>query len=669
MRITLETVERVAFAGGASFGKAGPYERLAGKIRLGVDPKAPHNRVIVDLDKAQKGADGLVECVADFTILKPVDLAKGNRRLFYDWGNRGNIRCLQFFNDAIHSNTPRDAAHAGNGFLFRRGYTVVWVAWEGDLLPGDGRFVLDTPIATESGKPITAPVRVEYILDEPGVKCLPLSGRASTRSFPTVSLDTSKATLTVRPYPDEPRVKIDPSRWEFARLEGGAGLDGSASETGVAPSDQHIHLKDGFPPGLIYELVYTARDPRVHGLGHAMVRDAIAFFRNDASEKNPLKGGIDKAYCWGRSQTGRAIRDYVYLGFNDDGQGKRVFDGVLPHVAGAGKQWFNHRFSLPVVPAGQQHEDHFNIADRFPFSYAQSTDHNTGKTDAILKRPKTDPLVIHTQTSSEYWQRRGSLVHTDTSGNDLAQPDNVRVFLWASSQHMSDPNLKKPSKGVCQNYVNIVLTTPLFRAALDALDKWATDGTPPPDSRMPRRADGTLIPMEEWRKKFPAIPGIMLPAGPNSLKLLDFGPDADDKGILTVEPPRVLDNQTYAVMVPAVDADGNDLGGVRMPTVDAPLGTYTGWNLRARGGGYGSSHTFTGSYIPLPETEAERAFTRDPRPSILARYKDKQGYVRAIETAAKKLVADRLMLEEDVPRVVDAARDWGRPRHDVKTLS
>ncbi|MSP48739.1 MAG: hypothetical protein EXQ95_05360 [Alphaproteobacteria bacterium] len=667
MRITLETAERVAFAEGAPFGDAGPYERLAGKIRLAVDPAAAHNRVIVDLDKAPRGADGLVECVADFTILKPVDISRGNRRLFYDWGNRGNIRALQFFNDAVHTNTPRSAADAGNGFLFRRGYTMAWIAWEGDLLPGDGRFVLDTPVATDAGKPIAGPVRAEYVLDDLGVNCLPLSGRASTRSFPTVSLDTAKATLTVRRYPNDPRVKIDPSRWQFARLEGGAGLDGAGGETGIAPSDRHIYLADGFAPGLIYELVYTARDPRVHGLGHAMLRDAIGFFRHDASERNPLRG-IEKAYCWGRSQTGRAIRDFVYLGFNDDGQERKVFDGVLPHVAGAGKQWFNHRFSLPVTPAGQQHEDHDNPADRFPFAYAEATDHNTGQRDAILKRPKTDPLVIHTQTATEYWQRRGSLVHTDTQGNDLAPPPGVRVFLWASSQHMADPQLKKPTKGVCQNYVNVVSTSPLFRAALDALDRWVTDGTPPPDSRMPRRADGTLVPMEAWAKQFPAIPGVMRPKGPSELRLLDYGPDFD-KGILSVEPPRVLHNQTYAVLVPAVDADGNDLGGVRMPVVDAPLGTYTGWNLRARGGGHGSNHNFTGSYIPLPETDAEQAMTGDPRKSILARYRDKAGYVRAIEAAARKLVAERLMLEEDVPRVVDAARDWGRPRHDVRTLS
>ena len=666
MRITLEVAARNAFAGGMAFGEAGAYERLAGRVRLAVDPAAPQNRTIVDLDKAPKGPDGLVECSADLMILKPVDMARGNRRLFYDWGNRGNIRSLQFFNDAVHSNAPLAAEHAGNGFLFRRGYTVVWIGWEGDLVPGSGRFTIDTPVATDNGKPITGRVRQEFILDEPGIACLPLSGRASTRSPATASLDTSKASLTVRSYAGDPRVPIDPQRWQFARLESGAGLDGASGETGIVPSDQHIYLPAGFVPGMIYELIYTAKEPRVHGLGYAMVRDAISFLRYDGSERNPLKG-IEKAYCWGRSQTGRAIRDYVYEGFNDDGSGRRVFDGVLPHVAGAGRQWFNHRFSLPVTPAGQQHEDNDNFADRFPFSYAESTDHNTGRRDAILKRPKTDPLVLHTQTATEYWQRRGSLVHTDTQGNDLAQPDTVRCYMWASSQHFSDPQPRKPAKGVCHHYTNVISTSPLFRAMLDALDRWATDGSPPPDSRIPRRSDGTLVAFAAWRQQYPAIPGAMIPSGPAELPLFDFGPESD-KGIFAVLPPKRLDGKAYTVLIPAVDEDGNDRAGVRMPAVEAPLGTYTGWNVRARGFGHGATHTFTGSYIPLPETEAERRMTGDPRRPILERHKDKAAYARAIEAAARKLVAARLMLEEDVPRVVAAAADWGRPRHDIRTL-
>jgi len=205
--------------------------------------------------------------------------------------------------------------------------------------------------------------------------------------------------------------------------------------------------------------------------------------------KKPLSQLIEKAYAWGRSQTGRCLRDFVYRGFNADAGGRKVFDGILPHVAGAGRMWLNHRFANADVSGGQQYEDHFNPADTFPFSYAETTDHLTGRRDAILKHPETDPLVIHTQTSTEYWQRRGSLAHTDTRGNDLPQPAGVRIYMWASSQHFADPLPKKPERGVCQNYLNPVATSMLFRAMIDAMDRWATTGAPPPDSRIPRRAD------------------------------------------------------------------------------------------------------------------------------------------------------------------------------------
>ncbi|MDH3414301.1 MAG: alpha/beta hydrolase domain-containing protein, partial [Gammaproteobacteria bacterium] len=267
--------------------------------------------------------------------------------------------------------------------------------------------------------------------------------------------------------------------------------------------------------------------------------------------------------------------------------------------------------------------------------------------------------------STEYWQRRGSLVHTDTKGNDLEQPENVRVYLWASSQHLADPLLKAPTKDPCQNYINVVATSMLFRAVLDAMDRWASDGTPPPDSCVPRRADGTLVSFEEWRERFPQIPGLMLPMGPNRLPLLDYGPDAD-KGIISQEPPKVVDAQGYVVLVPAPDQDGNDLGGVLAPMAAAPLGTYTGWNLRARGLGHGAMYLFNGSYIPFAETPEERDATGDPRRSILKRYGHAESYMRAIQAVAKKLVAEGFMLEEDVPRAVAAAKDFGRPRHDVR---
>ena len=657
-RVELSVAERFPFAEGQEFGAIGAYERLVGRARFAVDPGAPAQQGITDIEKAPTDADGLVRFAGDFSLLKPVDPGRGNRRIFFDYGNRGNKRILQFFNDAPASNDPRSLAHAGNGFLLRRGYSVVWLAWQGDLLPGNGRMVLDLPIA-----PVSGPVRVEYIADRSGITTFPLSGHASTRSHPTVSLDPREASLTRRRYPDDERLAVPPESWHFARVEGGVGLDNQGTEQALIPSDTHIHISGGFEPGWIYELVYTGRDPLVLGLGHVAVRDFVSFLRYAADNGAGL-GTIEKAYAWGRSQTGRCIRDFVYRGFNADAAGCKVFDGILPHVAGAGRKWLNHRFANAVVSGGQQYEDHFNPADTFPFSYAETTDHLTGRRDAILKRSETDPLVIHTQTATEYWQRRGSLVHTDTRGNDQPQPSTVRVYFWASSQHFADPIPKPLERGIRQNFLNSVATSMLFRAMIDAMDRWATDGIPPPASRIPQRADGTLVQFEEWRWQFPAIPGAAIPHEPNSLPLLDFGPEVD-RGILK-EPPDVVPGDGYTVLVPAVDADGNDVAGIRAPMVQAPLGTYCGWNLRARGFGHGAIHEFSGSYIPLSATPEERRMTGDPRRSVLERYPDAEAYVAAITAASRPLVEEGLMLEEDIERAAAAAADWGGPRHNIK---
>jgi len=661
-RIELAITERFAFADGHEFSAVGAYERLVGRAHFGVDPNAPAQHGVVDIDKAPVDAEGFVRFTADFSIVKPVDPGRGNRRIFFDYGNRGNKRILQFFNDALASNDPRSLAHAGNGFLMRRGYTIAWLAWQGDLLPGNERMVMDLPVARERDGPITGLVRVEYIANRPGITTFPLSGHASTRSHPTVSLDAREASLTRRRYPYDERIPVPPDSWCFARVEGGFGLDNQGAEQALIPSDTHIHIPAGFEPGWIYELIYTGRDPLVLGLGHAAVRDFVSFLRYSVGDAAGL-GTIEKAYAWGRSQTGRCLRDFVYRGFNADAAGRRVFDGILPHVAGAGRKWLNHRFANAVVSGGQQYEDHFNPADTFPFSYAETADHLTGRRDAILKRPETDPLVIHTQTSTEYWQRRGSLVHTDTRGNDLPQPDTVRVYCWASSQHFADPVPPRLERGIRQNYLNTVATSMLFRAMIDAMDRWATDSVPPPDSRIPRRADGTLVTFEEWRRQFPAIPGVATPHGPNALPRLDFGPDAE-RGILK-EPPEVVPGEGYTVLVPSVDSDGKEVAGVRAPMVEAPLATYCGWNLRARGFGHGAMHEFSGSYIPLPESPEERQMTGDPRKSILERYPNADAYVAAIVRAARQLVEDGLMPEEDVERAVAAAANWGRPRHDV----
>ena len=476
--LVLTPLERTPFAGGQHFEATGPYERIAGRVGFAVDPAGKVQTSVVDLDKAPRDARGLVNFTGDFLLLKPIDMARGNQRLFFDWANRGNKRSAVLQRRA-GSNDPRNSDHAGNGFLMRRGYVIAWLAWQGDLLPGDGRLLLDLPVATDNGRSITGPVRVEFIADQPGITTFPLSGRASTRSHPTASLDTTRATSTRRRYPGDARMAVPASAWHFARVEGGGGLDNQGAERAILPSDTHIYLPTGFETGWIYELVYQAKDPLVLGLGHMAVRDFISFLKYEnqdaAGRANPLREqstGVEKAYGWGRSQSGRCIRDFVYSGFNEDAQARRVFDGVMPHVAGAGLMWMNHRFANVVTPAGQQYEDHYNAADRFPFSYAASRDHFTDKTDAILKRPETDPLVLHTQTATEYWQRRGSLVHTDTAGNDLAQPRRCGSIFGPVHSTCRTRFPKRQHAGYARTS-STWCTSMLFRAMLDALDAWA----------------------------------------------------------------------------------------------------------------------------------------------------------------------------------------------------
>ncbi len=662
--VQLEIRDRRPFAGGQRFAGTGAYERIEGRALFRVDPLAPAQAGVTDIALAPRDGGGLVSFSADVFILQPADPALGNRRLFFDWGNRGNKRALQYFCDAEHSNDPETPAHAGNGFLFRRGYTVVFGAWQGDLLPGEGRMLLDLPVARHENGPVTGPVRTEFIAEGPGVVCLPLSGRGTTRSHPAVSPDTAKASLTMRPYADAPRRPVPADEWSFARIDSGGGLDGLGPDWGAAPSDSHIFMPGGFRPGWIYELVYEGRDPLVMGLGHVAVRDLVSWLRYEEGVGNPL-GGIDRAYGYGRSQTGRAIRDFVWRGFNADAAGRRVFDGLMPHVSGAGGKWLNQRFANAVVSGGQQHEDHYAPADGFPFAYSPCTDPHSGRTDAVLKRPDTDPLIVHTQTATEYWQRRGSLVHTDCEGNDLAEPEGVRIYHWTGTQHSADPNQREPRRAVCENWLNVAQTSMLFRAALDALDRWADGGPPPPPSCHPRAADGTLVPYAAWREQFPAIPGSAVPQSPNLMPALDFGPRAGE-GILDREPPEVLAEDGYPVLVPAVDADGNEIAGVRAPMVAAPVGTFAGWNIRRRGVAGGAMHEFSGSYIPFPDTPEERAATGDPRPSLLERYGDAAGYQQAIEAAARTLIEEGFMLEEDLPRVLARAEDWGRPLTDVR---
>ena len=671
-RIAIDIHERTAFAGGDAFGQAGAYERLIGRARFAVDPAAPAQAGIVDLDKAPRNGDGLVEFAADLCILKPLDPARGNRRLFFDYGNRGNKRAVQYFNDAPGCNDPATRAHAGNGYLFRRGYTVVWGAWQGDLLPGDGRMIADLPVASRGAAPLTGPVRSEFIVAREGQTALPLSGWVSTRSHPTVSRDPSKARLTRRRYPGDERVEIAPDAWQFARVETGMGLDFQGTEQAIVESDTHIHMPGGFEPGWIYELVYEGRDPLVLGLGHVAVRDLVSFLKYgdlDSEERaNPVAGGgpTEQAYAFGRSQTGRLIRDAIHRGFNADAAGRKVFDGVLTHVAGCGRMWMNHRFANRRRAGRSAVRGPRQLRRRIPLLLCRlhgPRDRPVGRDlHAARDRPADRPQperhgILAAGAARSCIPTPGATTWNSPTPCASTSGRVRRMWPIRTRAHRA--------RGVCQQLSNVVQTSMLLRALLDAMDRWASDGTAPPPSRIPRRADGSLVRMEEWRAQFPAIPGVATPRGPNDLPLFDFGPQAA-RGIQSTLPPGLADAEGYTVLVPAVDADGNDVAGVRAPMVEAPLATYTGWNLRGRGHGEGAMHEFTGSTIPLPESESIRSASGDPRPSIARRYGDADAYVAAIVRAAERLVADGLMLEEDIARVERRARNWSQPLHDVR---
>lgn len=649
--IRLEVEARKPFAGSLSFGDVGAYERLYGRVHFAIDADDASNATIVDLDKAPRNDSSLVEYSIDLYVLRPVDLERGNRRLIYDVNNRGNKRILQYFNDGVHSNHPSDVGHAGNGFLMRRGYSIVWSGWQGDLIPDGDLLTMTLPVATDDGEELTGVVRSEFVADEPGIVSYPLSTNGYTASHETVSLDTASATLTYREYERDERIPISPDQWQFAR----PGPDGEP-----VPSAEDIYLAAGFRPGWIYELVYTAKNPRVMGLGFTGVRDLVSFLLHADTDSNgasnPLKHdsvAIQKAYAWGRSQSGRFLREFVYRGFNVDGDGRRVFDAMSPHVSGGGRIILNYRFAQPGRYP-RQHADHLYPSDQFPFAYRVVKDPHTGKEDGILKRPETDPLIIHTQTSSEYWERRGSLVHTDPLGNDLDGHENARVFLFAGSQHGADP-LKGPEYGIHRHPSNPLNTTPLLRALLDALDRWATDGTSPPDSLVPTRSSESAVPAEVAADRFPTLRDVRCPVEASRLFVQDHGAKFDE-GILSREPPEEDIAREYAVLVSLTDGDGNEVAGIRTPDVEVPLATYTGWNFRVEGPGDAALAGLTGSFLPMPSSEAERMARGDSRPSLRERYRSSEDYVEAVEAAARKLVGRRLLLEEDAERYVEKAR-------------
>ncbi|MGH7846232.1 MAG: alpha/beta hydrolase domain-containing protein [Candidatus Binatia bacterium] len=663
MKIIIE--KRESFANGHEFPITGAYEKLVGKVYGEVDPDNRLNKVIVNLDKAPRNGKGKVEYTSDIYILKPIDMKRGNGKIFYDAPNRGSKRIVMFLNDAAAANDPSTVQDAGNGFLMREGYTIVWSGWQGDLLGGENSLVLRVPTATDNGKEIVRKTRTEIVVTQENIYSQFLSGDGRIISYETASTDKNQALLTVRAKSYGARTPVTNSDWEFASCK-------KNKETGkldIVPSTKELCLLAGYKPGYIYEFIYLAKDPLVLGLGFAAVRDLISFLRYDTQDEagnpNPLgatngRTGIKKAYAWGRSQSGRFLRDMIYHGFNEDESNRQVFAAISPHVAGGGRIFLNYEFARPVS-SSQQHSDQLD-PELFPFAYSVLKDPQTGREDGILKRPKTDPYIVHTQTSTEYWQKRASLSHTDGKGKDVPIPNRARIYFIAGAQH-NTPFGSQPRKGSCRQLTNPMPIGDALRALIVAMDRWVSQGVLPPPNQIPTVADGTLVSADQESTGFPRIPTVRYAGLFNRQLFLDYGPDLIH-GRIDIHPPKPVKDASYKVLVPKVDSDGNDVGGIRLPSIRVPVATYTGWNLQRKGLAEDELCGLLGSYIPFAKTKEERAKNGDPRLCIEERYRDQADYVSRVGVEARWMVEQRWLLPEDAQRIIEEAEKL--PLFDAK---
>lgn len=642
----LEIRERVPFEGGRSFGSVGPYERIRGTVHFEVDPRSKANRPVVDLNLAPRNGKGRVEFSADFEILTPADPGRANGTLLYDVNNRGGRTALGMFNGGA------------DGFLMRQGYTVAASGWIAEVLPGDDRLRLQAPQAYENGKLLTGKVRAEMVPDAPATR-LDIAQWGNQGSYPPTERGLQEATLTVRERERDQRTPIPRDRWRLERIP----VSGS-----MLPRVELV-LEGGFQPGSIYELIYEAEGSVVQGLGLAGIRDLVSFLKHDRSPENPLahngKPAVSRAIGFGVSQSGRCLRQLVYDGFNADERGRIVFEGLWPHVAGAGMGFFNHRFASPTRH-NAQHDNHLYPADVFPFTYGEEKDPFTGRTDGILRKARAQgvvPKVFHTQTSAEYWHRSGSLVHTDPRGvRDAVLPDEVRIYAIGGAQHGPGSGIPGP-KGNGELPANPTDYRPLLRGLLVALNEWVASGKEPPPSRYPRLQDGTLGPWQEPLSGWKAIPGVRYPTVIQQPEWLDHGPEFLSHRRLTILPPRRLG--LYGVRVPLYASPQWPLGDVDveqgmldLPSVAVPVGTFTGWNLRGpRIGAEGELLSLTGGYIPFARTRAEREHSGDPRPSLEERYGlSFDRYLGSFQAWTDRLIRERYLLDEDRERLLGLAR-------------
>jgi hypothetical protein len=648
--------------GGFSWPGVGQYEKVVGKAFGEVNPHDRQNRVIVDIEFAPRNARGNVEYAFNFYILKPIDLSKGAHRMMYEPPNRGGKTWAALGRVTVDPGANGDDPGSAitnptvlaNSFLMPRGYTMVWSGWE-DIDALDNAAFNSTasfPIARNAdGSSITGP-SYEYIVVGAATASVALSYAAAT-------LDKSKATLTHRVHLNDAPQIVPASGWNY-------------NATGTA-----ISLAGGsFIANDIYEFAYTAKDPKPAGLGFAAVRDWMEFLRyerrDDFNNANPLARDIKRVYTEISSQPGRMLNDFRHLGFNETESGRKAFDGHMQWIAAGNGINMNYRFSQSGRTE-RNRQNHLYIEGRFPFANVATHDPITRDTDSryeSCERTHTCPLGVEIYSANEYWVKSASLLHTTPDGTrDLLDSKFTRNYFMSSMRHGTGNagTDAAPVRGLCQQRDNPLNSSPVQRALFIALDEWATENRKPPHSRVPKLRDGTLAPpLPQSGMGFPNIPSPFAD-GPGPLVTytglkttryhFDYGLNFYETGIATVNPPLfpfttpsyqddARNGPIYPSFIPKTDGDGNDIAGVRLADVTVPLATYTGWALR-RGAQASDGCEANGQFIPFAKTEADRAKTNDPRPSVEARYKTFADYHGKVRSALEEMVSDRLLLCED----------------------
>ncbi len=628
------STRKPAFAG-ATFGDVGAYEFLAGVATIRVDPSHPANNRIVDLAGAV-GPDGQVRYRTDVALLRPASSSRASGVLVVEIVNRGGkLALVRLADGAVQYDTQQQA---GNGWFMRQGHTLAWIGWQGDVPLGKAGQSIGTefPIVRNGSQPVTGVTEEEFIFDDTATRS------RGTLTYPVADGGKDSARLLVKVYANSPQTQLPQTSWRWV-------------------TDREIEIdrpvnSDG---GAIYTLVYTARDPRVMGLGLSALRDVTEYLKSgkpDAARNvNPLADLVPKStILFGISQSGRFLRDFMWEGFNEqpDGGG-RVYDGAMALIAGSRKSFTNFRFAQPGRYS-RQHEDRFYPGDQFPFTYAVTTDSVSGLTDGIFARcSRTDtcPKMMHLDSNLEFWQARASLVTLNALGQPVPVPENVRLYLMGSTQHGP---ATQSTVGICQQPNNTAVQAPIARSLLARLTDWTVKGTLPPDSRYPMQPRN-FAPLDRAAIGFPDLSpiGVKFPAVMNSLTIVDP----------RVVPFRGDPAKSYVSLIPKTNADGHDLAAVLLPDVAVPLATHSGWGVRRAGFAEGDLCGLNGIQIPLAPDAAKRQATGDPRLSIEERYKTRSGYVRQVDVVGQVLESEGFLLREDRERFVERARTDARVGH------